>query len=340
MKDIRYKIGDMGIVYRKENVSLSLPKVVRMDHFDKLNVTLVFSLEEYKIYNQALIREVKKKSLLPFNLFAFLLLTFLTSCQTPTEEATAEVTVQDENLKTITAAQYKNMGLEIGDIQSVELAETIAQHDPEHFPLQEFYVFGWSGKLRQQEREKAAQALHEEIIAIQSNYEKKYGKKPVIRIIAHSHGGNVALSMAKIKDAQHPLIKSLILLACPVQERTKHLICTPMFHHVYSLYSSFDLVQIIAPQFRRLCTKYECPDKQHKYHYKIMPFSNRVFPTYSHLTQTKVKINDLPISHTKFSSKKFAALLPTILRKLDSWHEESLMNNTISKHKLLCVYNK
>ena len=221
-----------------------------------------------------------------------------------------------------------------------ELAETIAQHDPEHFPLQEFYVFGWSGKLRQQEREKAAQALHEEIIAIQSNYEKKYGKKPVIRIIAHSHGGNVALSMAKIKDAQHPLIKSLILLACPVQERTKHLICTPMFHHVYSLYSSFDLVQIIAPQFRRLCTKYECPDKQHKYHYKIMPFSNRVFPTYSHLTQTKVKINDLPISHTKFSSKKFAALLPTILRKLDSWHEESLMNNTISKHKLLCVYNK
>ncbi|MFT6205043.1 MAG: cobalt-zinc-cadmium efflux system membrane fusion protein [Spirosomataceae bacterium] len=125
MKDIRYKIGDMGIVYRKENVSLSLPKVVRMDHFDKLNVTLVFSLEEYKIYNQALIREVKKKSLLTFNLLTLFLLTFLTACQTPTEEATAEVAVQDENVKTITAAQYKNMGLEIGDVQSVELAETI-----------------------------------------------------------------------------------------------------------------------------------------------------------------------------------------------------------------------
>jgi hypothetical protein len=220
-----------------------------------------------------------------------------------------------------------------------EIAETIANHDPGHFPLEEFYVFGWSGKLRQQEREKAAAVLHEEIIKLSEAYEQKYGKKPIIRIIAHSHGGNVALSMAKIKS-HHPLIKSLILLACPVQERTKHLICTPMFNHVYSLYSSFDLVQIIAPQLRRLCTKYECPHKHHKYHYTLMPFSNRVFPTYSHLTQAKVKINDLPISHTKFSSTKFVALLPTILRKLDSWHEETLTNNTISKHKLLCVYNK
>lgn len=221
-----------------------------------------------------------------------------------------------------------------------EIAETIARHDPEHFPLQEFYIFGWSGKLKQQEREHAAAALHKEILTLRENYEKKYGKTPTIRIIAHSHGGNVALSMAKIKSDQHPLIKSLILLACPVQERTKHLICTPMFHHVYSLYSSFDIVQILAPQFRRLCTKYECPQKQHKYHYALMPFSNRTFPTYSHLTQAKVKINDLPISHTKFSSKKFVTLLPTILRKLDSWHKESLANNTISKHKLLCVYNK
>ncbi|HEX4068723.1 MAG TPA: hypothetical protein VHX42_01370 [Candidatus Babeliales bacterium] len=221
-----------------------------------------------------------------------------------------------------------------------EIAETIAHHDPEHFPLEQFYVFGWSGKLRQQEREKAAVVLHQEIIALRDEYEKKYGQSPTIRIIAHSHGGNVALSMAKIKDAHHPLIKSLILLACPVQERTKHLICTPMFNHVYSLYSSFDVVQILAPQFRRLCTKFECPQKHHKYHYKFMPFSNRIFPTYSHLTQAKLKINDLPISHTKFSSTKFVALLPTILQKLDSWHEETLSNNSISKHKLLCVYNK
>src|SRR5579871_5424409 len=28
-----------------------------------------------------------------------------------------------------------------------ELAQTIAEHDPEHFPLEEFYIFSWSGKL-------------------------------------------------------------------------------------------------------------------------------------------------------------------------------------------------
>jgi hypothetical protein len=221
-----------------------------------------------------------------------------------------------------------------------EIAETIAYHDPEHFPLEEFYIFGWSGKLKQQEREKAAVTLHQEIIKLRETYKQKYGCEPTIRIIAHSHGGNVALSMAKIKSPHPLLIKSLILLACPVQERTKHLICTPMFNHVYSLYSSFDVIQVLAPQIRRLCNKYECPEKHHKYHYNILPFSNRIFPTYSHLTQAKVKINDYPISHTKFSSTKFVAMLPTILRKLDLWHAESLTNNTISKHKLLCVYNK
>jgi hypothetical protein len=219
------------------------------------------------------------------------------------------------------------------------LAETIAEHDPEHFPLQEFYVFGWSGKLQQQEREKAAEKLHQEIIILREEYQKKYGVVPTIRIIAHSHGGNVALNMAKVKCAQPPvLIKSLILLACPVQEKTMHLISTPMFNRVYSLYSSFDIIQILAPQFRRLRPPHEYNPKHRKYHYKIIPFSARLFPVYSHLTQTKIKINNYPISHTSFSTKEFTTLLPTILQKLDSWHDESLATNKISKHKLLCIY--
>ena len=164
---------------------------------------------------------------------------------------------------------------------------------------------------------------------------------PTIRIIAHSHGGNVALNMAqaKIQNTKNPFhIKSLILLACPVQEKTMHLISTPMFERVYSLYSSFDIIQVLAPQFRQLHTTNFYRQKRRKYRYKLLPFSARLFPNYSHLTQAKIKVNDFPISHTCFSSKKFVALLPTILHKLDSWHEESLVNHTISKHKLLCVY--
>ena len=219
------------------------------------------------------------------------------------------------------------------------LAETISEHDPEHFPMEEFYIFSWSGKLKQLEREQAAEKLLEEIIALREEYQKKYGLAPTIRIIAHSHGGNVALNMAKIRPFNSSLlIKSLILLACPVQEKTMHLISTPMFNRVYSLYSSFDIIQVLAPQFRRLRAPYEYNPKHRKYHYKFIPFSARLFPTYSHLTQTKIKINDYPISHTRFSTKEFTTLLPTILKKLDSWHDESLATNKMCKHKLLCIY--
>ncbi len=219
-----------------------------------------------------------------------------------------------------------------------QLASIIAQHNSADFPLEEFYIFSWSGKLQEQERKNAAHKLYNEIISLSSTYRQKYGQEPIIRIIAHSHGGNVTLNMAKIKNSINPFsIDSLILLACPVQERTKHLICTPMFKRVYSLYSSLDFIQILAPQFKLACTT-ERGNTKHKKHYHIPPFSSRLFPTYSHLTQAKIKINDFPISHTRFSTKEFAAILPIILRKLDTWHLQSLAHNTISKHKLLCIH--
>lgn len=219
-----------------------------------------------------------------------------------------------------------------------QLAETIAEHDQEHFPLEEFYIFSWSGKLQNQERKYAAQMLYYEIMQLHKTYIKKYGCEPRIRIIAHSHGGNVVLNMAKIKNTPIPLsIESLILLACPVQEKTKHLISTPIFKRVYSLYSSLDIIQILAPQFKLACTTHPITAK-HKRHYRIPPFSSRLFPTYNHLTQAKIKINGYPISHTRFSRKDFVALLPTILQKLDSWHTESIANNSIRKHKLLLIY--
>ncbi len=217
------------------------------------------------------------------------------------------------------------------------LAQTIANHNSHQFPLEEFYIFGWSGKLQDQERKQAAHILHQEINALVERYKATYGCIPTIRIIAHSHGGNVALNMAEIKADYLPFcIQSLILLACPVQDKTMHLICCPMFQRVYSLYSSFDMIQVLAPQFQRIRTK----NGRRKKKYGIFPFSSRLFPTYSHLTQAKIKINDFPISHTRFSTKEFATLLPSILQKLDSWHNESLSSNKIAKHKLLCVYNK
>ena len=218
------------------------------------------------------------------------------------------------------------------------LAETITHHDPEEFPLEEFYIFSWSGRLQNQERKDAAYTLYQEIVSLTESYENKYGHHPAIRIIAHSHGGNVVLNMAKLKNITKKIaVKSLILLACPVQERTMHLINTPLFERVYSLYSSLDMIQILAPQFKRttFTTAYE---GKFRHHYSIPPFSSRLFPHYNHLTQAKIKINDYPISHTSFSTKEFTALLPTILNKLDEWHNESKESNRQDKYKLLCIY--
>ena len=68
------------------------------------------------------------------------------------------------------------------------IAQTIAEHDAEHFPLEEFYIFSWSGRLQNKERKDAAEKLYQEIIKLSEEYQKKYCCQPVIRILAHSHG--------------------------------------------------------------------------------------------------------------------------------------------------------
>ena len=227
------------------------------------------------------------------------------------------------------------------------IADTIVQQDQEHFSIDEFYIFCWSGHFSIRERKAAAEKLYTEIIALTQQYEEKYHQYPTIRIIAHSHGGNLALHMAKIKTVTSPLtIKSLILLACPVQEKTMHLIDTPMFQRIYSLYSSFDFVQILAPQLRRSdLTKQPyfakaSKDKQKKRSYKIPAFSSRLFPQHPHVIQAKIKVNNFPITHTRFATTGFAEMLPKILYKLDSWDAADQKQHILHKYKLLCIYKK
>src|SRR6266446_6671519 len=52
------------------------------------------------------------------------------------------------------------------------LAKTICEHDPEHFSLKEFYIFGWSGRLQNKERKDAAEKLYHEIITLTEKYQK------------------------------------------------------------------------------------------------------------------------------------------------------------------------
>jgi hypothetical protein len=194
------------------------------------------------------------------------------------------------------------------------IANTLNQNDPVRFPLNTFYIFGWSGKLNANLREKTAHHLYAELKRIITEYEQTYHCTPPIQIISHSHGGNVALNLAKIKDPQDSLlIDILVLLACPVQIRTVSFIDNPMFQRIYSLYSSLDFVQVIAPQI------YKKNDNSQKAKLAFPPFSNRYFPYRPHITQVKMKVDGNSPWHNDFVKAPFLQLLPSIIAELDSW---------------------
>lgn len=63
-----------------------------------------------------------------------------------------------------------------------------------------YYSFGWTGLISQNFRRKEALRLYNAINEEVEEFAKK-GIKPKIRLLAHSHGGNVCLNLAAINEA-------------------------------------------------------------------------------------------------------------------------------------------
>ena len=195
-----------------------------------------------------------------------------------------------------------------------KIAQTIAAVDPVKYPFEHFYAFGWSGDLSFQARHDEAQRLHQQLEKLVATYTKKYGHAPFIRLITHSHGGNVALNLATI---EHPnkewFINEAILLACPVQHKTEQLVASPLFGKIYSFYSSMDTLQIADPQglYKKECSP---GDKG--------VFSKRRFPDSEKVIQTKLRINNHGVPHLEYITRPFLKKLPAIINYLDQWEEE------------------
>lgn len=216
------------------------------------------------------------------------------------------------------------------------IAELLYEQNPHQFCLNHFYLFGWSGKLSAQERADAAQALYEDLQKAIDEFRQQYNKDPQIVIIAHSHGGNLALNLAKVHQQHRApfIVDALVLLACPVQESTMHLSKDPLFKKIYALHSSLDWVQIIAPQIT-----YHVDDNDRgitKTHLKFPPFSQRYFPSAPHIAQVKLKMNGRAIMHQEFVDKKFLALLPSLIEIIDKW-QQIMPYESETQRKLLCV---
>ena len=114
-------------------------------------------------------------------------------------------------------------------------------------PHRRYYTFGWNGLLNMKERyveaKKLYHELEREVVLLRSK-----GLDPHIHIIAYSHGGNVALNLAKIKQeniTRSPFsVEQLVLLATPIQKETDYLVKdTSFFKSSYLFYSTEDHVQ-------------------------------------------------------------------------------------------------
>lgn len=108
-----------------------------------------------------------------------------------------------------------------------------------------YYTFGWSGLLSATTRKKAASKLYHKLVQLKEQACRQ-DKNLRLRIIAFSHGGNVALNLANLENEYKRglAINELILLAMPVQQDTDFLVTHPMFcGWIYHLYSFNDLVQ-------------------------------------------------------------------------------------------------
>ena len=113
---------------------------------------------------------------------------------------------------------------------------------------QAFYTFGWNGRLDQRKRLRASKELYQALIKEQEKVKKQYpNKKITLEIIAHSHGGNVALNLAlsEVKFKKNLCVNKLILLGTPIQSETHSLINSKVFEKIYNFYSHGDMIQVI-----------------------------------------------------------------------------------------------
>ena len=218
-----------------------------------------------------------------------------------------------------------------------QIARTLSTVSPHLFPLPTFYIFGWSGKLSSSIRQEAARYLYAELQRIVTEYKHTYNKNPIIRLLTHSHGGTVALNLARVekKETDIPLkIDELVLMACPVQKTTKKYIQDKLFKHTSALYSGLDMLQVLAPQVTYTFYRTKKGHLRSRFHWP--PFSHKRFKNHPKLAQVKIKMNGRALFHTEFTSQKFISILPHVLHVMHNSHKQVIEDDT----QLLCVYTR
>lgn len=186
------------------------------------------------------------------------------------------------------------------------LEKALYKADQVMFNPQNFYIYSWPGDLDFDERDAEGKNLYNQLVELTCRYKKENGVIPKIRLIAHSHGGNVALAMAPYNSQSCLVVDELFLLAVPVQVRTRSYIQSSMFKRVFALYSTLDIGQVGDPQ------------GLYKNSGTSVLFSNFRFNVQENLLQVHTLLNGRACTHAQFIFD-LLPLLPAVIKELNDW---------------------
>lgn len=188
--------------------------------------------------------------------------------------------------------------------QAYRRSLALNQGDNQRFPLDNFYLFRWNGMLNTRERHAASQKLYHYLNDKIAQIRSETGKDPIVTIIAHSHGGNIALNLASLigNNQAKLVIHNLILLACPVQSHTAHWVKHDIFEKIYVFYSSGDWIQRLALQNNK-----RFADRKFD---KITGLANK-------LIHIKTSWQRYHLWHNDFKGLAFVTRLPGSLKMID-----------------------
>ncbi len=123
--------------------------------------------------------------------------------------------------------------------------DAVAQHVGMTQAHRHYLLYGWNGLLSNRARKRAGYDLYHSLRTIYARVKRMYNRAPRIRIIAHSHGGNVALwaAQAAIEDEANFSIDMLFMMGTPIQQETIDYIRHPFYKTIISTYSLGDSIQ-------------------------------------------------------------------------------------------------
>jgi pimeloyl-ACP methyl ester carboxylesterase len=133
--------------------------------------------------------------------------------------------------------------------------------------------FGWSGILHDEARTLASKELYTALTNWADTVIAQ-GDEPVITLVAHSHGGNVALKLAYQENIHKRglVIENLVMWGTPIQDETIYFAESLMFKTIINCYSPYDFIQKgdgfstrSGKSHQRLSDKIDCEKFKKKY---------------------------------------------------------------------------